>query len=132
MTFLALIVEDDLTSADIASRQLAAIGFSTVIVATAEEGLHAVQQRAPQLVVIDERLPDDSGTNLIRQIRQISSEITLAMSTVVDDESMIQQAFAAGCNYYAVKPNGIRKLCSSWHSPEQLLNPNAQELVPSR
>jgi DNA-binding response OmpR family regulator len=132
MTILAIIVEDDITSADIASRQLEAIGFSTLIVGTAEEGFSAVQQHGPQLVVIDERLPDDSGTNLVRMIRQISSDITIAVSTVVDDESMIQHAFAAGCNYYVVKPNGIRKLCTSWRTPDQLLNPNAQELVNGR
>src|SRR5690606_23291180 len=105
--YTVVIVEDNATSADIIARQMEAVGFQERhIVGTAQEGLALAQQLQPDLMVIDERLPDASGTDLLRTVKEQQPGITLIMCTVVDDEGMMQAAFAAGCNYYAVKPNG--------------------------
>jgi DNA-binding response OmpR family regulator len=126
-----LIVEDDSTSANVSSRQLTTLGFSPTTVATAQEALEEFAKTSPSLVIIDERLPDDSGTNLARTLRQNYPGVTIVMCTVVDEEAMIRRAFEAGCNYYTVKPNGLRTLCAN-KSVESILDPHAQELFTTR
>ena len=57
--YTVVIVEDNATSADIIARQMEAVGFQERhIVGTAQEGLALAQQLQPDLMVIDERLPD--------------------------------------------------------------------------
>lgn len=129
MSNTVVIIEDHPTSADVAARQLASVGFSESHLAeTAADGLALIEQVQPGLIVIDERLPDASGTELTRVIRQHQPGVTIIMSTVVDDEGMMQEAFAAGCNFYAVKPNGLRRLCAQRTSAAQLLDAGAQEI----
>jgi two-component system response regulator DctR len=129
MSANAVIIEDNAISADLIARQLQAIGFQeTLITGTGEEGLDATRQMRPQLVVIDERLPDSSGTELIRMVRHELPHVTVVMCTVVDDESVMEAAFAAGCNYYTVKPNGFRHLCAKRSTLDQIFDLNAQEV----
>lgn len=129
MSFVAVIVEDNATSADLIARQLQAVGFGqTAIAENAEKGISLIEKTNPHLVVIDERLPDASGTELVRMVSDQLPEIAIIMCTVVDDESMMEAAFAAGCNYYTVKPNGLRQLCTHRPTAQALLDRQAQEI----
>src|SRR5262249_21696526 len=123
---------DDPTAADIMARLLEEMGFEVHSVETGEEGSQVASQVSPELVVIDERLPDTSGTTLARSIRASLPKSTIAMCTVVDEDAMIQRAFGSGCNYYVVKPNGFLKLCNSRPTPERLLDSAARELLLGR
>jgi DNA-binding response OmpR family regulator len=124
---IAVVIEDNPTSADIICRQLSALGFSeTHVSGTAEGGMELVQRVRPQLVIVDERLPDASGTELVRALRIFDPNLVVAMCTVIDDEVTIQEAFEAGCNYYVVKPNGLRQLCNERQSPEAILKADSQ------
>jgi DNA-binding response OmpR family regulator len=126
---VAVIVEDNSTSADLIARQLQSVGFNkTHISETAEGGINLIEETNPHLVVIDERLPDASGTELIRMVRDQLPDVAIVMCTVVDDAGLMEAAFEAGCNYYAVKPNGLRQLCSNRGSVQDLLDIQAQEV----
>jgi len=128
MAPIAVIVEDNATSADITVRQLEAIGFKTHVADTAQAGIELIEATDPALVVVDERLPDQSGIDVIRMLRENLPNLTIVMSTIVDDERTIKSAFAAGCNYYAIKPNGLLRMCKSYTTPEELMNVSAKEL----
>jgi DNA-binding response OmpR family regulator len=124
----AIIIEDDYTAADIAARQLEAIGFATSTAYTGGEGLELAYEKQPALVIIDERLPDMSGIEILQQLRSQLPEATFVISTVVDDETIIKKAFKAGCNYYVIKPS-LRILCAQRNSPEKLLNASTTEIL---
>jgi DNA-binding response OmpR family regulator len=129
MSQTVVIIEDNETSADIIARQLQAVGFDDAHKSdTAADGMSLIGNMQPPLVVIDERLPDASGTDIARQIRAQRPDVTIIMCTVVDDELMVQSAFEAGCNYYAIKPNGFRALCGQYTSPRTMLNATTQEV----
>jgi DNA-binding NarL/FixJ family response regulator len=78
------------------------------------------------------KTPDASGTDLLKQLREEHTDATMIISTVVDDEGQIQRSFAAGANYYVVKPNGLRKLLADRNSPDLLLDPVGQQLLRGR
>lgn len=127
MGHIAVVIEDNPTSADIICRQLQALGFSeTYISGTAEAGLAVVQHTRPGLVFVDERLPDASGTELVRALRIFDPDLVVALVTVLDDEDTIANAFAAGCNYFVVKPNGLRRLTAERNAPERMLDRDAR------
>jgi two-component system response regulator DctR len=125
---IVVVIEDNPTTADITSRLLYAVGFDEIyLTSTAEEGMALVQRVRPQLIIVDERLPDASGTELVRSIRTYDPTLTIAMSTVLDDAAVMHAAFEAGCNYYLVKSGGLRKLCQAYPTPDQIINPKAHE-----
>jgi DNA-binding response OmpR family regulator len=129
---VALIVEDDYTAADVMARQFEKAGFAVSVGYTAEEGYRLAEETMPMLVVIDERLPDASGVELLSSLRPNLPDATFVVATVVDDEGLMTRAFDMGCNYYVLKPNGLKKLYEACSNPEQLLNPNAKELFRGR
>ena len=128
MTLNAVIIEDNAQSAYLASLRLQVIGFTTHIAETADQGLKMIQSVQPDLVLTDQRLPDISGVELIRGLRSYFPNLVLIMLTALDDEDMIQEAFGAGCNYFAVKPNGLRLLCGDRNRPDLLLDTMAREV----
>jgi len=66
---LVLIVDDDVAQAEQVAAVLEAVGFRTVRAADAVEGLVAVEERQPDLVVLDWQLPFIDGRIFIRALR---------------------------------------------------------------
>src|SRR5690349_2136730 len=60
-------------------------GFSVI---TADSGLHALQQfeeEKPEIVILDIRLPDANGLNLLKTMKEISPSVTVVMVTACPD-----------------------------------------------
>ncbi len=66
---LILIVDDDAEQAERVATTLEGAGFRTLRVADAVEGLVAVEERQPDLVVLDWELPFIDGSIFIRALR---------------------------------------------------------------
>ena len=65
-----LIVEDEKKLNDILQRSLKAEGYTVDGVTTAGEGFEAVKNFHYDLIILDLQLPDGSGTNLLKRIRE--------------------------------------------------------------
>jgi len=61
----ALVVDDDLASADIFTYTLERFNFRTVAVHSAEKALEYLQDNRPDLILLDVRLPGQDGTAVI-------------------------------------------------------------------
>jgi len=132
VTYSALIVEDDSSAVLIVRDMLKDIGFTEFSIAsTLEEGKALLPGTWP-LAVIDERLPDGSGIELAALLRAARPDIVIVVSTVVDDQSAIRQAFAVPVNYFVVKPNGLKRLMTSRSDPNLLLDMTAREIIKGR
>jgi DNA-binding NarL/FixJ family response regulator len=69
-------------------------------VATAME---KVRHLAPDVVLLDIRLPDDSGLSLLKQIRQESIDTRVLVLTSFDDEEYVMGALREGANGFIIK-----------------------------
>jgi DNA-binding NarL/FixJ family response regulator len=69
-------------------------------VATAME---KVRHLAPDGVLLDIRLPDDSGLSLLKQIRQESIDTRVLVLTSFDDEEYVMGALREGANGFIIK-----------------------------
>jgi DNA-binding NarL/FixJ family response regulator len=59
---------------------------------------------------VDWKLPDTTGLDLACIIRQRFPDTYLVIATMYDERSMMEEAFAKGCNVFLVKPHGFMEL----------------------
>lgn len=84
-------------------------GFEVVGQAdTAADALDAVEQLAPDLVVLDIALPGSSGIELCREIKARHAGIRVVILTGSDEEDNVLSAVIAGADGYLLKQSGIR------------------------
>lgn len=71
--------------------------------ATAEEGVRRAGYDSPDVVVLDVRLPDKSGVEACRDIRERFPDIKVLMLTSFADEEALMAAILAGASGYVLK-----------------------------
>jgi two-component system cell cycle response regulator DivK len=64
-----LIVEDDERNRKLARDVLAAAGFRTLVAATGAEGITLAREHAPDVILVDLRLPDIRGAEAARALK---------------------------------------------------------------
>ena len=73
------------------------------------EGLEAIRQRKPSLILLDMHLPDIEGIELLRQLQADAETADVPVIVVSADatETSIRQALAAGATHYLTKPVNV-------------------------
>ncbi len=104
-----LIVEDESAIADNVVYALETEGFQTHWVSLGKDGLAAVRQGAVDLVILDVGLPDGSGFELCKEIRQFS-EVPVIFLTARNEEVDRIVGLEIGADDYVVKPFSPREL----------------------
>ena len=74
----------------------------------ATSGLRAFIQKRPDLIVIDIRLPDVSGFELMRRIRKDDPDARIIMFSMNDDPAFVVRALAMGAQGYVCKGDDPR------------------------
>lgn len=113
MSDLILIVEDEEDLVSTLEYNLEREGFETRSTQYGKEALDFVEdQPRPDLVLLDLMLPDISGTEVCRQIRQNSDSdrLPIVMLTARDEEIDRVVGFEAGADDYVSKPFSMREL----------------------
>ncbi len=79
---------------------------------TGLDGLAAIRARRPDLILLDMHLPDISGMELLRHLKQDPHTEGIPI-VVVSADALAQQidaAFEAGCTHYLTKPVNVAEL----------------------
>lgn len=71
--------------------------------ASAEEALPHVGQKAPDVILMDIKLPKMSGIECLTMVKQFAPTVQVIMVTVYKDSERIFQALKAGANGYLIK-----------------------------
>ena len=71
--------------------------------ATKAAGLQAAETETFDLVLIDLGLPDGSGLDVLRRLRELRPETLCVITTVIGDDSHIVSALSAGAQGYLLK-----------------------------
>mgnify|MGYP005844620755 CR=1 FL=1 len=102
---LALIVEDSPTQAKQIAANLASHNIRTVIAYDGPEGLRAVDEYQPDLVVLDVNLPTMDGFQVCRRLKRDPNtrHIPVVMLTAADDSEATLQGLEAGADDYIPK-----------------------------
>lgn len=109
-----LIVEDEADLAELVRQNLAHEGYGVTVARTGELGLKAMDQRRPDVILLDLMLPGMSGMDVCRQLKKDTrtASIPVIMVTARGDESDIVVGLEIGADDYVTKPFGMKVLIS--------------------
>lgn len=99
-----LLIEDDRTFQRILEGFLAKNKFESVACSTAKEGLAAVAKQDFELVLLDYRLPDGTGMEVLEQIKHNHPQLPVIIMTSYSDIRTAVKAMKAGAFEYITKP----------------------------
>src|SRR5256885_4008251 len=105
-----LIVDDDRSIRELLSMHLEERGYGVVSAATGAEGFRLAEEVSPSAIILDMRLPDASGIDLIPELRKRAGETPVLMITAHHDMATTILAMKAGAFDYIHKPIDIRAL----------------------
>ena len=106
---LILIVEDEPGIADTLQYALRTEGFEPLWVATGEAALARARSAPPALVILDVGLPDASGFDVFRRLREFS-DVPVMFLTARSDEIDRVVGLELGADDYVAKPFSPREL----------------------
>ncbi len=105
-----LLIEDDPAVAESLRVGLAREGFDVAWKSTGAEGVEQAGREPPHLVLLDVRLPDGSGFDVCRQMRQRGLRQPIIMLTARAEELDKVLGLEMGADDYITKPFGLREL----------------------
>jgi DNA-binding response OmpR family regulator len=109
-TYSILVVEDDPAVAEGLVEGIGNEGYVVQWESTGGAGVEWARAQAPSLVVLDVRLPDGSGFDFCRQMRQLGLRQPIIMLTVQSDEVDKVIGLEMGADDYLTKPYRMREL----------------------
>jgi two-component system nitrogen regulation response regulator GlnG len=80
------------------------------VVRTGAEGIRRVAERAPDVVLLDLRLPDQSGLEVYQQIRHLDARIPVIFVTMAKAADAAIEAMMQGAYDYLFKPLDLQQL----------------------
>ena len=106
-----LLVEDEISITEPLAEALGREGFETKVAATAAEALEVAGRIQPDLVLLDVMLPDGSGFDVCRELRQ-RSQVPIIMLTARGEEADRVVGLELGADDYIVKPFSAREVAA--------------------
>lgn len=107
---LTLVVEDDPAVGEPMIRFLTGLGHEVVTAASGEEALAEARRRRLTCVLLDLRLPDASGLELVPQLLAADPHLAILMLTAVNDAQAAALCMHHGAMDYLVKPVDLADL----------------------
>lgn len=104
-----LVVEDDLTVAEVVTRYLEREGFRVEAVSDGLEAVRRATETLPDLVVLDLMLPGLDGLEVCRRLRALAP-VPVVMLTARGDEDDRVVGLELGADDYVAKPFSPREL----------------------
>ena len=106
-----LLVDDDTAVRTFLADNLSADGYRVLVADTARDALRALEYHAPALALIDVRLPDASGLDVVRRVRgadrlasRLDRELPIIVLSGRGDEVDRVRGLEQGADDYIVKP----------------------------
>ncbi|MBN1385195.1 MAG: response regulator [Elusimicrobia bacterium] len=99
-----LLVEDEESLSTIISDELREEGYEVLTAYTGRECREHLAEVTPDLVIMDIKLPDVSGLQLLDDVRRKSANLPIVISTAFDNYKKDYEVWAAGVSDYMVKP----------------------------
>jgi DNA-binding response OmpR family regulator len=111
-TYHILLIEDDPGIAGSLQTALIRVGYCAHWRTDGRDGVAYARDHNPHLIILDIRLPDGSGFDFCRQMRQLGVRQPVIMLTVQSDETDKVIGLEMGADDYMTKPFSLRELLS--------------------
>ncbi len=107
-----LFIDDEAPLARMVDKGLTRLGYKIRFFTTAAEGLSAFKDRPNDIdvLVTDLSMPQLSGADILRQVREIRPDLPVIILTGFDETFTREEAIKAGASGYLYKPVAIHEL----------------------
>ena len=99
-----LVVEDEAPLATLVAKAMRAEGYEAIVARTGAEAIELVSGRLFDVVLLDVRLPDGSGVDVLRRVKERDSGAEVVILTGFPDVPTAVEALKAGAFDYLSKP----------------------------
>ena len=99
-----LIIDDEHNFREFLSEALEAEGYDVSLAGTARAGLALAERDPPEIVLLDQNLPDGNGLDLLARLRTLPAEPVVIVITAYAAYSKAVEAVKAGAHHYLAKP----------------------------
>jgi len=114
MTRTILYIEDNADNSLLVRRALEARGYQFLWAENGLQGLEMIEQKQPDLLLLDINLPDIDGYEVARRLRSSGKGQLAYLPIIAITANALkgdaEKALNAGCDVYMAKPINIREL----------------------
>ena len=107
--FNILLVDDEIKITEVIKAYLDKEGYNTFIAHDGQKALELFTQEEFDLVILDRMLPDISGEEICKRIRETSLVHIIMLTAKTEDDDKID-GFNLGCDDYVCKPFNVKEL----------------------
>jgi two-component system response regulator HydG len=107
---LLLVVDDEQPVLDVVGRVAARVGYDVVTCASGGEAMRALMRKPADLAMVDLRMPDVNGLDLLRQIRAAVPGCEVILMTAYAAVDSAVEAIKLGAREYLTKPFDFDRL----------------------
>ena len=109
-----LVVEDDDALRNILVNAFSARGYDSRGVADGRTAIEAAQDDSPEMAVVDMRLPDQSGLDVVRQLKGIDESTAIIVLTGYGSIAAALESIRCGATHYLTKPTDVDRILSAF------------------
>jgi DNA-binding NtrC family response regulator len=99
-----LVVDDQDSIRHFVSRTLEDAGYTVVTTGSVREARTAIERDMPDLAILDLKLPDGTGLELLREIKRTQPEVSVILMTAFGELETAVEAMSAGAFWFVKKP----------------------------
>lgn len=105
-----LIIDDESGIVDEVKSFFEEEGYDVLSADTGKEGIERITSNRPDLVIIDMKLPDMSGIQVLRYCKDLFPLIKVIVNTGYVDQNVIDEAERIGRDSFLQKPFNLERL----------------------
>ncbi len=128
----ALVADDDDLFRSRLGRALESRGWEVFLAANTAQTLAAAEEHAPDLAIVDLRLGDENGLDVVRRLRALDPTLFILMLTGWGSIATALEAVRGGADHYLSKPVDADQIIAAFNtSPASGANSYPPSSVPS-
>src|SRR5512136_1616574 len=105
-----LVVDDDDAIRETLAEVLKKRRYETFSAGSGHEALGVIKKNIIDLVLLDMKLPDGDGLEILKTVKELDSDILVIIMTAYSDVQTAVQAMKAGAYHYINKPFELEEL----------------------
>jgi two-component system cell cycle sensor histidine kinase/response regulator CckA len=105
-----LLVDDEEVVLDVGTMMLEKIGYQVLGARNSAEAVEIFKQNEIDLILLDLKLPDESGAETFKKIRAIDPDARVILSTGYNETQEVFELMNLGCRGMLQKPFSLERL----------------------
>ena len=120
-----LLVDDEEHFRDRLARALERRGYEVLQAANYDEGLKVIKEEAPEMIVVDLRMPGPSGLDLVKSAMEFDSTMQIVVLTGYGSIATATEAIRLGAINYLPKPADTDEILAAFSKGQEAVEPPA-------